>query len=89
MGKKTKVFRKVGKRKQEKIKNHTDSVIGAAEQQVKDMGGEFNAAEYMAAGIPEDLPPNPYFDSVQEKIENNIPINFSENGLYHTAIDSK
>ena len=86
MSKKTKVFRKVGKRKQEKIENHTGAVLGAAEQQVKDMGGEFNAAEYMAAGIPEDLPPNPYFDSVQEKIENNAPINFSENGIYHTAI---
>ena len=82
MGKKTKVFRKVGKRGQKKEQQAQD-LINQAQQQA---GGEFDAADYMAAGIPPDLPPNPYFDSVQEKIENNAPINFSENGLFHTAI---
>tara|TARA_B100000085_G_scaffold131650_1_gene119922 strand:+ start:9009 stop:10133 length:1125 start_codon:yes stop_codon:yes gene_type:complete len=85
MSKKTKVFRKVGKRGQKKQQKAQD-LVNEAQRQVQEMGGEFDASEFMAAGIPEDLPPNPYFDSVQEKIENNVPINFSENGLFHTAI---
>lgn len=79
MTKKTKVFRKVGKRVEAKAHDMMNKALDES-------GGPFDAEAYAAAGVPPDLPPNPYFDSVQEKIENNIPINFSENGIFHTAI---
>jgi len=78
---KKKVYRKVGKRGQ-KVEQKAQNLVKEAQSMV----GDFNADEYLAAGIPDDLPPNPYFDSIQEKLDNNVPINFSENGIFHTAI---
>ena len=64
MSKKKKAFRKVGKRGQ-KVEQKAQNLVKEAQA----ITGDFNADEYLAAGIPDDLPPNPYFDSVQENFE--------------------
>ena len=53
---------------------------------VLDNTGQPSINDYASAGIPDDLPPNPFFQTVQEKISAGEPITFSENGVFHTAI---
>ena len=51
-----------------------------------------DTSDYIEAGLPPGLDELPGFSAaggystIQEKLENNIPINFSENGIMHTAI---
>ena len=49
------------------------------------------ANDYAAGGVPEDMATLPnynadLFQSVQDRITNNQPVSFSDNGLFHTAI---
>tara|TARA_B100001094_G_scaffold53740_1_gene49263 strand:+ start:1324 stop:2487 length:1164 start_codon:yes stop_codon:yes gene_type:complete len=61
-----------------KTSTEVDSVLKAT--------GQPSVEDYMRAGIPEDLPPNPVFETVQDRLDAGEPITFSENGLFHTAI---
>ena len=68
-----------------KLENNLDATVGKVEQSLRD-AGEPTVNDYVKAGIPLDLPPNPFFETIQDKLDAGEPIVFSENGLFHTAI---
>jgi hypothetical protein len=68
-----------------KIKQATNSILADVNQ------GAQAQSEYFSAGIPEDLNTLPnyneaLFQTVQDRITSNEPVNYAENGLFHTAI---
>ena len=68
-----------------KLENNLGDTAGQVDQTLKEAGAP-TIGDYVEAGIPPDLPPNPVFETVQERIEAGEPVKFSENGLFHTAI---
>ena len=69
----------------DRLENNLTDTVGEVNQTLKEIG-EPTVDDYIKAGIPADLPANPIFDTIQEKIDAGEPVVFSENGLFHTAI---
>ena len=88
--KEPKIYKKVKKKIKDPnfVGNLQDTMEGTAES-VDSMLKEANQPtmdEYVKAGIPPNLPPNPVFETIQDKLDSGAPIEFSENGVFHTAI---
>tara|TARA_Y100001972_G_C7657825_1_gene331397 strand:- start:57 stop:1217 length:1161 start_codon:yes stop_codon:yes gene_type:complete len=62
--------------------NKTSGMVG----DVLQSAGKPSVADYMKAGIPEDLPPQPQVETIQDKLDSGEPVNFSDNGVFHTPI---
>lgn len=62
--------------------NKTAGMVG----DVLQAAGKPSVTDYMKAGIPEDLPPQPQVETIQDKIDSGEPVNFSDNGIFHTPI---
>lgn len=98
MGKKEeKIFKKIRKRLssdsyanstafRQDLANNLNQTVDQVNQTITAAGGDPSVGDYMKAGTPLDLPPNPQYELLQEKIEEGEPITFSENGIFHTAI---
>lgn len=62
--------------------NNTEDEVGA----VLDAAGVPTMDDYKKAGTPPNLPPNPYLQTVQEKLDAGSDVSFAENGLFHTPL---
>ena len=88
--KEEKIFKKVKKKIQNpeyvnKIKSNLNKTVANVDSVIKESGMP-SINDYVDAGTPPGLPPNPAFTTLEEKIDAGQPVNFSENGLFHTAI---
>jgi len=74
-----------GKRYEQKLRDDMSKTAGEVGKTLEAFN-QPSVNDYMKAGIPEDLPDSPVFETVQDKLDAGEPIMFSENGIFHTAI---